>query len=92
MYRAGLESLLGFRLRGTQLLIDPCIPRAWPGFEVTFQYRSARYDLVVENPRGVARSVVGRGRRSRDRERFRHHARGRPDDASRPGRPRLSSR
>jgi cyclic beta-1,2-glucan synthetase len=57
MYRAGLESLLGFRLRGTQLLIDPCIPRAWPGFEVTFQYRSARYDLVVENPREVSRGV-----------------------------------
>jgi cyclic beta-1,2-glucan synthetase len=57
MYRAGLESLLGFRLRGTQLLIDPCIPRAWPGFEVTFRYRSARYDLVVENPREVSRGV-----------------------------------
>jgi cyclic beta-1,2-glucan synthetase len=57
MYRAGLESLLGFRLRGTQLLIDPCIPRAWRGFEVTFRYRSARYDLVVENPREVSRGV-----------------------------------
>jgi cyclic beta-1,2-glucan synthetase len=57
MYRAGLESLLGFRLRGPQLLIDPCIPQAWPGFEVTFRYRSARYDLVVENPREVSRGV-----------------------------------
>jgi cyclic beta-1,2-glucan synthetase len=57
MYRAGLESILGFRLRGARLVIDPCIPRAWRGFEMVFRYRSARYDLVVENPRGVSRGV-----------------------------------
>jgi cyclic beta-1,2-glucan synthetase len=57
MYRAGLESMLGFRLRGTRLVIDPCIPRAWPRFEMVFRYRSARYDIVVENPRGVSRGV-----------------------------------
>jgi cyclic beta-1,2-glucan synthetase len=57
MYRAGLESILGLRQRGTQLLIDPCIPRAWPGFEMVFRYRSARYDIVVENPHGVSRGV-----------------------------------
>jgi cyclic beta-1,2-glucan synthetase len=57
MYRAGLESLLGFRVRGARLLIDPCIPRAWPGFSIAFRYRSARYDIVVENPEGVSRGV-----------------------------------
>jgi cyclic beta-1,2-glucan synthetase len=57
MYRAGLESILGFRLRGARLVVDPCIPRAWPGFELVFRYRSARYDLFVENPRGVSRGV-----------------------------------
>ena len=55
MYRAGLESILGFRLRGTRLVIDPCIPRAWARFEIAFRYRSARYDIAVENPRGVSR-------------------------------------
>jgi cyclic beta-1,2-glucan synthetase len=58
MYRAGLESLLGFRLRGTRLVVDPCIPRAWQGFEITFRYRSARYDIIVENPKGVSRGVL----------------------------------
>jgi cyclic beta-1,2-glucan synthetase len=57
MYRAGLESILGFRLRGARLVIDPCIPRAWRGFEMVFRYRSAWYDLAVENPRGVSRGV-----------------------------------
>jgi len=58
MYRAGLESILGFRLRGAQLAIDPCIPRAWAGFELVFRYRSARYDIVVDNPRQVPRGVT----------------------------------
>jgi cyclic beta-1,2-glucan synthetase len=58
MYQAGLEWILGFRLRGTTLSIDPCIPRAWPGFEIEFRYHSARYQIVVENPRGVSRGVA----------------------------------
>jgi cyclic beta-1,2-glucan synthetase len=57
MHRAGVESILGFRLRGARLSVDPCIPRGWPGFEMTFRYRSARYDIVVENPHRVSRGV-----------------------------------
>ena len=57
MYRAGLEWILGFRLRDTRLLIDPCIPRTWPGFTIAYRHQSARYDVVVENPRGVSRGV-----------------------------------
>jgi cyclic beta-1,2-glucan glucanotransferase len=62
MYRAGIEWILGFRFRGAVLHIDPCIPRWWPGYRVTFRYHSATYELVVENPRGancgVARLVA----------------------------------
>ena len=58
MYQAGLEWILGFRLRGTALAIDPCVPRAWPGFEIDFRYHSARYVIAVENPQGVSRGVA----------------------------------
>jgi len=58
MYRAGLEEILGFRLQGATLLVDPCVPKAWPGFTIVFRYRSARYDIAVENPRGVSRGVA----------------------------------
>jgi len=57
MYRAGLEWLLGFRVRGAMLHLDPCIPRAWPRFEISFRYRTARYEITVENPAGVTRGV-----------------------------------
>lgn len=58
MYRAGMESILGFRLSGRRLLIDPCIPQSWPGFRMTMRYHSARYDILVENPDRVCRGVV----------------------------------
>ena len=57
MYRTGLESMLGFRLRGSVLHLDPCIPRAWRRFEITFRYHSSSYAIVVQNPHGVARGV-----------------------------------
>ncbi len=57
MYRAGIEWLLGFRLRGAILSIDPCVPRAWRGFEIAFRYHGSRYEIVVTNPSGVSRGV-----------------------------------
>ena len=57
MYRAGVESILGFRRRGDRLVVDPCLPRAWPRVDIVFRHRSSRYDIVVENPRGVSRGV-----------------------------------
>jgi cyclic beta-1,2-glucan synthetase len=57
MYRAGLEWILGFRLRGTMLHLDPCIPRGWQSVALAFRYHSSRYEIVIENPHGVARGV-----------------------------------
>jgi cyclic beta-1,2-glucan synthetase len=46
MYRVMLEWLLGFRVQGENLALDPCIPANWPGFEIVFRYRSARYEIA----------------------------------------------
>jgi cyclic beta-1,2-glucan synthetase len=58
LQRAGVESLLGLRLRGASLRVDPCVPKAWGQFEAEVKYRSARYRVLVENPGGVNRGVV----------------------------------
>jgi len=57
LYRAGIEAILGFRLQGAFLLLAPCIPRAWPHFEIVYQHHSARYEITVENPHGVSRGI-----------------------------------
>ena len=40
-YRAGLESILSFRVGGQVLCVDPSIPRNWPGYSIDFRYDSA---------------------------------------------------
>ena len=57
LYRAGLESILGFRKQGAALRIDPCIPREWKRFEITYRHGSTLYRIAVENPKGVCRGV-----------------------------------
>ncbi len=58
LYRAGLEWILGFRVCGSMLSIDPCIPRNWPSYSVTFRYHSATYQIQVGNPAGISRGVA----------------------------------
>ena len=58
MYRAGVEWILGFRLHGSRLVIDPCIPRSWGEFEIAFRYHSSRYEIRVSNPNAVSQGVV----------------------------------
>jgi cyclic beta-1,2-glucan synthetase len=58
LQRAGVESLLGLRFRGATLLVDPCIPKAWEQFEATVRYKTAHYQIFVENPKGISRGVV----------------------------------
>ncbi|HYN38257.1 MAG TPA: glycosyl hydrolase family 65 protein, partial [Rhodospirillales bacterium] len=58
MQRAGMESILGLRLQGDVLNLDPCIPRAWPGFDILLRHRSTRYEINVTNPDGIERGVA----------------------------------
>jgi cellobiose phosphorylase len=52
MYRIWTEEVLGFRLRGDRLTIDPAIPDEWPGFELTYRYRSTVYDIKIQRREG----------------------------------------
>ena len=63
LYRGGVEAVLGFYKHGDRLQIDPCIPRHWPGFQMTYQHHGksnlvTRYDIVVANPDNVCRGVT----------------------------------
>jgi cyclic beta-1,2-glucan synthetase len=54
LYRAGLEWILGFQLRGDHFTIKPRIPKSWPGFQLTFKHGDAVYHITVENRGGTA--------------------------------------
>ncbi|MGP2470937.1 GH36-type glycosyl hydrolase domain-containing protein [Yersinia sp. 2540 StPb PI] len=50
MQRAGMEGILGIRREGGELVINPCIPASWPGFEATVNLANTRYVIRVESP------------------------------------------
>jgi cellobiose phosphorylase len=58
LYRAGLEAILGFRVQGAQLCIDPCIPHDWPGFSIEYRHGASRYLVEVANPGGASRGIA----------------------------------
>jgi cyclic beta-1,2-glucan synthetase len=58
LYRVGLEAILGFRLQGMALSIDPCIPRNWSNFSIAFHYHSSTYKIRVENPSAVTKGIA----------------------------------
>src|SRR5207245_175280 len=56
-YRVALENILGFQRRGTQLVIDPCIPVAWKNYEIAFRFGASIYTIKVNNPDGAEHGV-----------------------------------
>ncbi|HEX3928672.1 MAG TPA: glucoamylase family protein [Gemmatimonadales bacterium] len=58
LYRSGVEWLLGLRMKGDRLIVDPCIPAAWPGFSATVRHGNARYEVTVENPDGRGHGIA----------------------------------
>jgi cyclic beta-1,2-glucan synthetase len=48
LYRAALETLLGFTKRGDRLSFDLRLPVAWEAFEVTYRHGSAVYRCRIE--------------------------------------------
>ncbi|MGR5286293.1 GH36-type glycosyl hydrolase domain-containing protein [Vibrio maritimus] len=57
-YVAGTQWILGVRPDVDGLIIDPCIPKAWPGFKVKRQFRGATYCIEVTNPEHVSKGVT----------------------------------
>ncbi|MDF2986500.1 MAG: glycosyltransferase 36 [Eubacterium sp.] len=56
-YFAATRYMLGVRLSFKGMLIDPCIPGSWEGFEVTRSWRGAVYNVTVKNPDSVQKGV-----------------------------------
>jgi N,N'-diacetylchitobiose phosphorylase len=56
-YTAATKWILGIRPTFDGLIIDPCIPKEWKGFEVTRKWRGATFKITVKNPDGVEKGV-----------------------------------
>lgn len=57
MYRAWIEEVLGLKVSGERMVIDPVIPPEWDGFSMQYRYGQTLYEITVENPEGVGQGV-----------------------------------
>lgn len=58
MYRVGLEAILGIQRLGKTLRIDPCIPKRWSNYMVTYHVGKTTFRIQVENPTGITRGIA----------------------------------
>ncbi|MCA9950336.1 MAG: hypothetical protein KDE48_11870 [Anaerolineales bacterium] len=58
MYQSGTQYILGIKPTYSGLIVNPCIPQPWPGFQVSREFRGARYEIEVDNAAGVSRGVT----------------------------------
>jgi cellobiose phosphorylase len=57
MYKTGIEYILGLKVEGDTLTIDPCIPKEWPGFEMEYKWKKTIYSIEVVNPNHSSKGV-----------------------------------
>ncbi|MFN2298498.1 MAG: GH36-type glycosyl hydrolase domain-containing protein [Anaerolineales bacterium] len=58
LYRAWVEEILGLKVRGGRMRIDPVIPGWWDGFRINYRCGEAVYEIRVENPEHRENGVV----------------------------------
>ncbi len=58
MYQAGLSGILGVRREGSDLIINPCIPKKWHQFSIQYSFEQTIYDIQVNNPDAISQGSV----------------------------------
>ena len=53
MYRVWIEEMLGMKIHGDEMTLDPVIPGDWPGFSLRYRRGQAVYEITVERLQGT---------------------------------------
>ena len=57
-WRLGVEAMLGLRLRGGELLIDPCLPKEWGLARAELRGPKGTLAIVIEDPEHLGQGAV----------------------------------
>lgn len=49
-YKAGIEYILGIKIKNNMLKIEPCIPKEWKEFSARYKFGRSIYNITVKNP------------------------------------------
>ena len=51
-YKAGIEYILGLKIRNGVMSIEPCIPKEWKEYNIKYKWKNSFYNIVIKNPNG----------------------------------------
>ncbi len=57
-YKAGIEYILGLKIRSGNLSISPCIPSTWEEYSIRYEYGTSIYNIKVTNKSKQEPNVV----------------------------------
>jgi len=57
-YFAAVQYILGIRPDFDKLVVDPCIPAEWDGFDAVRRFRGGEYRITVRNPEHLSKGVA----------------------------------
>lgn len=61
-YKAGIEYILGLKIKNGYLSIEPCIPKDWKEYSIRYKWKNSVYNISVKNSNnknsGVEKVVV----------------------------------
>ena len=57
MHRTWVEEVLGLKVQGDHMQVNPVIPGWWKDFHMRYRHGEAIYEIQVENPEGCERGV-----------------------------------
>ena len=56
-YKAGVENILGLKIKHNTLKIEPCIPRDWKEYSIKYRYKNSIYNIRVKNENGKSTGI-----------------------------------
>ena len=48
-YIAGIEYILGLKISGNKLKLQPCIPKTWKEYKIRYKYKRSIYNIKIIN-------------------------------------------
>ena len=51
-YKAGIENILGLKIKNKILIIEPCIPKDWKEYQIKYRYKNSIYNIKIKNENG----------------------------------------
>jgi cellobiose phosphorylase len=58
MYNLITESLLGLKVQGDRLFIEPCIPEEWETYKICYRYKETIYRITFTQNKGAGTMLL----------------------------------